>query len=134
MADLKPIRSSRDYEEALVEMKLLWGKPNGSPEGDRLEILATLVDAYEAEHFPISEPSREAATQFRNEQRPPTPSGSSSRFQIYRDKNGDYRFRFLVNSEVMFTSGAYSNKSLLLSVIQMLRADAASSAVLDEAA
>lgn len=134
MADLKPIRSASDYEGALAEMKVLWGKPSGSLEGDRLEILATLVDAYESEHFPIDTPSPEEASRFRSEQQVPTHSMSSTRFEIYRDRNNDYRFRFLVNSEVLFTSDAYSNKALLLSVIQTLRTGAASSVVLDEAA
>lgn len=134
MAELKPIRSSKDYEDALTEMKILWGQPSGSPQGDRLEILATLVDVYETEHFPIDAPSAEDALRFRSEQQAPTGSGAPTRFQIYKDMNGNYRFRFLVNSEVLFTSDAYPSKSLLLSVIQTLRTGAASSVVLDEAA
>ncbi|WP_411033014.1 hypothetical protein [Shinella sp. BYT-45] len=134
MADLKPIRSSQDYEDALAEMKALWGTATGTPAGDRLEILATLVDAYEAEHFPIDAPSPQEASQFRSEQQAPTRSGTSARFEIYKDMNGAYRFRFKVNSEVLFTSDAYPNKSLLLAVIDTLRAGAASSIVYDEAA
>jgi HTH-type transcriptional regulator/antitoxin HigA len=45
-ADLKPIRSEADYDEALAEVETLWGAKAGTPEGDRLDILATLIDAY----------------------------------------------------------------------------------------
>ena len=41
MTDLKPIRSEADYEEALAEAERLWGAPAGTPDGDRLDILAT---------------------------------------------------------------------------------------------
>ncbi len=56
MADLKPIRSEADYEEALAEAERLWGTSLGTPEGDRLDILATLIDAYEAQHYPMDPP------------------------------------------------------------------------------
>jgi HTH-type transcriptional regulator/antitoxin HigA len=46
---MKPIRSAADYEEALAEVEQLWGAHSGTPEGDRLDILATLIDAYESE-------------------------------------------------------------------------------------
>jgi antitoxin component HigA of HigAB toxin-antitoxin module len=45
--DLKPIRSEGDYQAALAEVERLWGAKSGTPEGDRLDIVATLVDAYE---------------------------------------------------------------------------------------
>jgi HTH-type transcriptional regulator/antitoxin HigA len=51
--DVKPIRSPEDYEAALAEVERLWGTKSGTPEGDRLDVLATLIDAYEAEHFPM---------------------------------------------------------------------------------
>ena len=50
MIELKPIRSETDYMAAMAEIGRLWGTQAGTPEGDRLDILATLVDAYEAEH------------------------------------------------------------------------------------
>ena len=56
MTDVKPIRSQHDYEHALAEMESLWGSASGTAKGDRLDILATLVDAYEAEHFPMDAP------------------------------------------------------------------------------
>ncbi len=45
--EVKPIRSEADYEEALAEVERLWGAKSGTPEGDRLDVLATLIDAYE---------------------------------------------------------------------------------------
>ena len=56
MNELKPVRSERDHARAMGEIERLWGAPAGTAEGDRLEILATLVDAYEAEHHPIDPP------------------------------------------------------------------------------
>jgi HTH-type transcriptional regulator/antitoxin HigA len=66
--ELKPIRSTDDYEDALATLERLWGAPSGTPEGDRLDVLATLIDAYEAEHFPIDPPDPIEAIKFRMEQ------------------------------------------------------------------
>lgn len=68
MADVKPVRTADDYEAALAEMERLWGAPGGTPEGDRLDVLATLVDAYEAQHFPMDAPDPVEAIKFRMEQ------------------------------------------------------------------
>lgn len=68
MADVKPIRSECDYETALAEIERLWGSENGTPDGDRLDVLATLVDAYEARHFPMDPPDPIEAIKFRMEQ------------------------------------------------------------------
>jgi HTH-type transcriptional regulator/antitoxin HigA len=68
MKDLKPIRSEADYEAALEEIERLWGAKVGTPEGDRLDVLSTLVDAYETEHDPIDPPDPIAAIRFRMEQ------------------------------------------------------------------
>jgi HTH-type transcriptional regulator/antitoxin HigA len=46
--DIKPIRTKRDYEATLKEIERLMGAKPGSPEGDRLDVLVTLVEAYEA--------------------------------------------------------------------------------------
>lgn len=54
--ELKPIRTEADYRAALAEIDRLWAAPDGSPEADRLEILAILVEAYEKAHFPIEAP------------------------------------------------------------------------------
>ncbi len=68
MGDLKPIKTERDHAEAMAEIERLWGAPAGTPEGDRLDVLATLVDAYEAEHHPIDPPDPVDAIKFRMEQ------------------------------------------------------------------
>ena len=67
-AELKPIRSEADYATALAEVAQLWGAKSGTPAGDRLDVLATLIDAYEAEHHPIDPPDPVAAIKFRMEQ------------------------------------------------------------------
>jgi HTH-type transcriptional regulator / antitoxin HigA len=54
--DIKPIRSEADYQAALKEIDKLIESQPGTPEGDRMDVLATLVEAYEAKHFPIPEP------------------------------------------------------------------------------
>jgi HTH-type transcriptional regulator / antitoxin HigA len=68
MDDLRPIRSDADYEGALAETERLWGAPSGTPDGDRLDILATLIDAYETRHFPMDPPDPVEAIKFRMEQ------------------------------------------------------------------
>ena len=65
---LKPIKSEADYEAALLEIERLWGAEEGSADGDRLEILATLVEAYEENHFPMDLPDPIEAIKFRLEQ------------------------------------------------------------------
>jgi len=55
--NIKPIRTQDDYEEALIEIQHLMDADSGTPEADRLEILVTLVEAYENKHYPIPEPS-----------------------------------------------------------------------------
>jgi len=69
MADeLKPIRTKADYRNALAEVERLWGARSGTPEGDRLDVLATLIDAYEAQHYPMDPPDPIEAIRFRMEQ------------------------------------------------------------------
>jgi HTH-type transcriptional regulator/antitoxin HigA len=51
--DIRPIRNAKDHAAALAEMETLWNARQGSPEYDRLDVLATLVDAYEAARWPI---------------------------------------------------------------------------------
>jgi len=66
-AELKPIRSQADHKRALAEVARLWGARSGTPEGDRFDILATLIDAYEAEHYPMDPPDPIEAIKFRME-------------------------------------------------------------------
>jgi HTH-type transcriptional regulator/antitoxin HigA len=67
-AEVRPIRTKRDYESALKEVERLWGAKAGTSEGDRLDVLATLVDAHEAEHYPMDPPDPVEAIKFRMEQ------------------------------------------------------------------
>lgn len=66
--ELKPIRTATDYEEAIAMLEDLWGAEVGTVEGDRLDVLATLIDAYEAEHDSIDPPDPIEAIKFRMEQ------------------------------------------------------------------
>jgi HTH-type transcriptional regulator / antitoxin HigA len=54
--EIKPIRSEADYEAAVKEIETLVDSQPGTPEGDRMDVLVTLVQAYEASHYPIPEP------------------------------------------------------------------------------
>jgi len=65
---LKPIKTKADYEAALREIERLWSTAEGTPEGDRLEVLTTLVVAYEEAHFPMDLPDPIEAIKFRLEQ------------------------------------------------------------------
>jgi HTH-type transcriptional regulator / antitoxin HigA len=53
---IKPIKSEADHAAALREIERLWGADEGTAGGDRLEVLTTLVEAYEQAHFPIARP------------------------------------------------------------------------------
>ena len=53
--DIKPIKTDADHETALREIELQWGAADGSTDGDRLDVLATLVEAYEERRWPIEE-------------------------------------------------------------------------------
>ncbi len=66
--ELKPIRTKVDYNRALAKVDRLWGSKSGTPDGDRLDILATLIDAYESEHYPMDPPDPVEAIKFRMEQ------------------------------------------------------------------
>jgi HTH-type transcriptional regulator / antitoxin HigA len=54
--EVKPIRSERDDDAALTEVERLWGAKAGTRDGDRLDVLATLIDAYESAHYPMDPP------------------------------------------------------------------------------
>jgi HTH-type transcriptional regulator / antitoxin HigA len=66
--EVRPIRTKRDYEAALKQVERHWGAKAGTSNGDRLDVLATLVDAYEAEHYPTDPPDPVEAIKFRMEQ------------------------------------------------------------------
>ncbi len=54
--EIRPIRSEADYETALKEIERLLNSEPRTPEADRLEVLTTLVEAYEERHYPIPAP------------------------------------------------------------------------------
>jgi len=62
--DVRPIRTEDDYQACLVEISTLMNAELGTPAGDRLDVLATLVEAYEAERFPTEMPDPISAIEF----------------------------------------------------------------------
>ena len=58
---VKPIRTDADHEAALKDIECLWGAPDGTQDGTRLDVPINLVDAYEQRRYPIGEPKRSAA-------------------------------------------------------------------------
>ena len=67
--DVRPIRTEADYKAALAEIETLMNATMGSPEGDRLDVLATLAEAYETVHVPIEAPDPISAIVFMMEQK-----------------------------------------------------------------
>jgi HTH-type transcriptional regulator/antitoxin HigA len=66
--DIKPIRTKTDYRAALADIESLMNAAPRTPQGDRLDVLATLVEAYEHTHFPMDLPDAVDAIKFRMEQ------------------------------------------------------------------
>jgi len=91
--NLKPIKTPADHEIALKEIERLWGAEDNTPEGDRLDILLTLVDAYEEIHFPIDLPDPIEAIKFRLEQQGEDQSSLigiiGNRTRVYEVLRGD---------------------------------------------
>ena len=68
MANVKPIRTEKEYEAALARVDELMDAEFGSPEGDELDVLVDLVELYESKHEPMGYPSPLAAIEFRMDQ------------------------------------------------------------------
>lgn len=66
--NVKPIKTKKDYQQALDRLELIFDAKKGTMEGDELEILGILIDRYENEHFPIDLPDPIEAIKFRMEQ------------------------------------------------------------------
>ena len=66
--NIKPIKTKKDYQNALKCVADLMDAALGSPEGDKLEILSILIDKYEENNFPIQAPDPVSAIRFRLEQ------------------------------------------------------------------
>ena len=71
---IKPVRTDADHECALREIERLWGASEGTPEGDALDVLVTLVNAFEDRRWPIDPPDPIEAIRFRLEQQGKDPS------------------------------------------------------------
>lgn len=65
---VKPIKTKADHDAVLREIERLWDAEEGTPNGDRLDVLTTLVEAYEEAHFPMDMPDPIEAIKFRLEQ------------------------------------------------------------------
>jgi HTH-type transcriptional regulator/antitoxin HigA len=66
--DIRPIKTEADYERTLADIERLWGAAENTPEGDTLDILLTLVEAYEKDHYPMDPPEPVEAIKFRMDQ------------------------------------------------------------------
>ena len=90
---LKPIKTTADHEAALKEIERLWAAEEGTPESDLLEILATLVEAFEEANFPIDTPDPIEAIKFRLEQQGEDQSALigiiGNRTRVYEVLRGD---------------------------------------------
>ena len=67
--EIKPIRTDDDYREVLREIERLMPAASGSPEGEKLDVLVTLVEAYERKHYPLDFPDPVEAIKFEMEQK-----------------------------------------------------------------
>ncbi len=68
MAEVKPIHTETDYENALIRIDKLMGSEYDSPDGDELDVLVTLVEYWEDEQYPMGYPEPHEAVKFRMEQ------------------------------------------------------------------
>lgn len=66
--EIKPIRTKADYRAVLKEIEALMSARAGTPEGERLDVLVTLVEAYEKKHYHFDLPDPVEAIKFRMEQ------------------------------------------------------------------
>lgn len=71
--NIKPIRTQKDYRATLKQIEGLMGAKANTPEGELLDVLVTLVEAYERKHFPMDLPDPVEAIKFRMEQLGLTP-------------------------------------------------------------
>ncbi len=66
--NIKPIKTKKDYEQAMLRLENLFDAKKGTPKGDELEILSLLIEKFENEKFPIDLPDPIEAIKFRMEQ------------------------------------------------------------------
>ena len=66
--DIRPVRTKADYRRTLKEIETLMDAAPNTPEGDRLDVLVALVEAYERKHYTLDLPDPVEAIKFRMEQ------------------------------------------------------------------
>lgn len=67
--EIKPIKTEADYRAALKVVELLMSAEPNTPEGEKLDVLVTLIEAYERTHFPLDLPDPVEAIKFEMEQK-----------------------------------------------------------------
>jgi HTH-type transcriptional regulator/antitoxin HigA len=67
--DVRPLKTETDFRRALGEVERLWDADPGTPDGDYVDVLSTLIEAYEAKQHPIPAPDPIAAIEFLIEQK-----------------------------------------------------------------
>ena len=67
--DIKPIKTDADYRAALKEIESLMMAGPDTPEGEKLDVMVTLIEAYEAKHFPMDLPDPVEAIKFEMERK-----------------------------------------------------------------
>nr|MDQ3015095.1 transcriptional regulator [bacterium] len=65
---VKPIKTKKDYNQALERLEIIFDSKKGSNEGDELEVLSILIEKYEDKHFPVGLPDPIEAIKFKMEQ------------------------------------------------------------------
>ena len=71
--NIKPIKTKADYRAALKDVEALMGSKANTADGERLDVLVTLIEAYERKHFPLELPDPVEAIKFQMEQKGLTP-------------------------------------------------------------
>jgi len=71
--EIRPIKTKADHRAGLREIETLMAAERDTPEGERLDVLVTLVEAYERKHYPLDLPDPVEAIKFRMEQKGMTP-------------------------------------------------------------
>ena len=102
---IRPLRNEEDHQRALSRVDTLMAAKPGTPEFDELDVLATLVEAYERRHFPMRKPTPAEAIRFRMEQLGLSPEALSD----------------LVGSSVLASEILAGKRSLDLRAIKRLR-------------
>ena len=67
--NIKPIKTDADYRAALKEIEFLMMAQSDTPDGEKLDVLVTLVEAYESKHYPLDLPDPVEAIKFEMEQK-----------------------------------------------------------------